>query len=188
MCMCAHGVCCVTRDKEWKRRVHKKASTSHARRAAHSSPLSGCCAPWTVVDPEGRLCPLRRHCCAAMAKNGPKSWSKAKMRQKRPDTHEKKKSHEQVVGKRFFKLTKPEQPLQPAPQPKPQQSAIHKKKRAAPLQRDEKRLRALNKLLREIEALQEQETNGEVLDEQQQAKVDRLDSVLGEMDELMGSG
>ena len=50
---------------------------------------------------------------------------------------------------------------------------------------DEKRLRALNKKLREIEALQLSEAAGETLDEQQQAKLDSLDAVLEEMESLM---
>ena len=115
-----------------------------------------------------------------MAKNGPKSWSKAKLRLKRPQTHEQKMSHEQKVG-RLPRQTcsRPEPPPQPA-------GGILKKKKTAPLQRDEKRLRALNKLLRDIEALQQREAAGEVLDEQQQDKLDRLDDVLGEMEALMG--
>ena len=52
----------------------------------------------------------------------------------------------------------------------------------------EKRLRALNKLLRDIEALQEKEAAGETLDEQQETKLGRLDEVLAEMEELMGGG
>ena len=53
---------------------------------------------------------------------------------------------------------------------------------------NEKRVRALNKKLRDIEAIQEREKAGEPLDEQQLAKLDRLDDVLTEMDELMGGG
>ena len=50
---------------------------------------------------------------------------------------------------------------------------------------NEKRVRALNKKLREIEALQLSEAAGETLDEQQQAKLDSLDAVLEEMETLM---
>ena len=60
--------------------------------------------------------------------------------------------------------------------------------RKVPLQGAEKRLRALNKLLRDMEALQEREAAGEELDEQQQAKLDRMEDVLSEMDELLGGG
>ena len=76
----------------------------------------------------------------------------------------------------------------PEPPPQPKQQGIKKKKPSAPLQDSEKRLRALNKLLREIEALQAKEAAGEELDEQQQTKLDRLDDVLSEMEELMGAG
>ena len=73
--------------------------------------------------------------------------------------------------------------MQPAPM-----LIAKKKKGAAPLQTNEKRLRSLNKLLRDIEALQAKEAAGEELDDQQIAKVDRLDDVLAEMEELMGGG
>ena len=53
---------------------------------------------------------------------------------------------------------------------------------------DEKRLRALNKMLRETESLQDRAVAGEQLDEEQQRKLDRLDSVLEEMEGLMGGG
>ena len=49
----------------------------------------------------------------------------------------------------------------------------------------EKRLRALNKLLREIEALQERAMAGETLLPEQNAKCSRLDTVLSEMEALM---
>ena len=62
-------------------------------------------------------------------------------------------------------------------------AAITKKK---PLSDAEKRLRTLNKVLAaDIESLQQREADGETLDEQQAAKVDRLDDVLNEMEELM---
>ena len=112
--------------------------------------------------------------------NGPKSWSKAKLRHKRPTTREGKRSQEQNVGRRpQHLLSRPEPPTE-------KQSAIHKPSRAKPLQPNEKRLRALNKLLRDIEALQQREAQGEALDEQQQNKVGRLDEVLSEMEALMG--
>ena len=117
--------------------------------------------------------------------NGPKSWSAAKRRMKRPETNEQKRSHEQNVGRLPRQTVS--RPAQPAA---PLQPAIAKKKKsaAAPLQRDEKRLRSLNKLLRDIEALQAKEAAGEVLDEQQVAKVERLDEVIGEMEALMSGG
>jgi len=49
---------------------------------------------------------------------------------------------------------------------------------------NEKRLRALNKKLREIEALGERQSLGEELDEQQQQKLESLSSVLEQMAEL----
>ena len=72
--------------------------------------------------------------------------------------------------------------------PKQQLMAISKKKKQPALQSGEKRLRALNKLLRQIEELQERESRGEALDEQQQEKVGRLDVVLEEMESLMAGG
>ena len=120
--------------------------------------------------------------CPSMAKNGPKSWSAAKMRQKRPQTASMKAAHEQKVGRLPRQIvSRPERPQQS------KQPGIKKKKPSAPLQDNEKRLRALNKLLREIEALQAKEAAGEELDEQQQTKLDRLDEVLSEMEELMGA-
>lgn len=117
--------------------------------------------------------------------NGPNSWSAAKKRQKRPQSDASKRAHEQKVGRlpRHI-VSKPE----PPPQAKQQAGAIRKKKKTAPLKESEKRLRALNKRLREIEALQAQEAAGEALDEQQQAKLDRMDDVLEEMESLMGGG
>ena len=113
--------------------------------------------------------------------NGPKSWSAAKRRMKRPETNAAIKNHEQNVGRL------PRQTVSRAVQPAPMLIA-KKKKGAAPLQTNEKRLRSLNKLLRDIEALQAKEAAGEELDDQQIAKVDRLDDVLAEMEELMGGG
>lgn len=49
----------------------------------------------------------------------------------------------------------------------------------------EKRTRALNKRLRDIEALQERATKGEQLDDQQQAKLDKLDATLAELESLL---
>jgi uncharacterized protein with WD repeat len=111
--------------------------------------------------------------------NGPRSWSKAKLRLKRPSTHEQKRSHDQQVG-RLARL-KPSRPAENIQKP-------ISKKRTKALEGSEKRLRALNKLLREIEALQQREARGEALDEQQQAKLDRLDDVMSEMETLMGAG
>ena len=50
----------------------------------------------------------------------------------------------------------------------------------------EKRARALNKKLREIEALRQREIDGEQLDEQQLAKLEQMGSVLEELEEIMG--
>ena len=97
--------------------------------------------------------------------NGPKSWSAAKRRQKRPQTEEAQLSQEQNVGKAFIKRRSEgnrvgdrsegtlKQPMKAHPKRK--------------LQDTEKRLRALNKLLRQIEELQAKEQAGEELDEQQ---------------------
>ena len=70
----------------------------------------------------------------------------------------------------------------------PPSATIKKKRMGVALNGNEKRLRALNKLLREIEALQQREADGAALDEQQQAKIDRIDDVLSEMETLMGGG
>ena len=51
--------------------------------------------------------------------------------------------------------------------------------------KDEKYVRGLNKKLRDIEALQQREADGEVLDAQQQAKVATLDDVLEKMEEAL---
>lgn len=100
------------------------------------------------------------------------------MKQKRPSTDEQKRSHEQNVGRI---------PRQTVSRPEPPPSSrVQKKKPKDELGRNEKRLRSLNKLLREIETLQQQESNGEALDEQQLAKLDRLDDVIAEMESLMG--
>jgi uncharacterized protein with WD repeat len=52
---------------------------------------------------------------------------------------------------------------------------------------NEKRVRALNKKLRDIEAIQEREKAGEPLDEQQLAKLDSLGSVLAALESLITS-
>ena len=71
--------------------------------------------------------------------NGPKSWSAAKMRQKRPQSAAAKANHAQKVGKRPQKLiTQPKQPLDRAILKRP-------KPKARPLQDNEKRLRTLDK-------------------------------------------
>ena len=114
--------------------------------------------------------------------NGPTSWSAAKRRLKRPETKEQKKSHEQNVGRLPRQTCS--KPAQPAALPR--SAGAIQKPRSVPLQRDEKRLRALNKLLRGIEELQAREANGETLDEQQLAKVARLDDTLTEMESLVG--
>ena len=57
-----------------------------------------------------------------------------------------------------------------------------------PLAPAEKRLRTLNKVLRDIEELQRREAAGEELDEAQLTKMERMDDVLEEMEELMAEG
>ena len=51
---------------------------------------------------------------------------------------------------------------------------------------EEKRLRALNKKLREIELLQERLQRGDTLDSQQHAKLSTVDVVLKQIEEVMG--
>ena len=101
------------------------------------------------------------------------------MRQRRPQTKESIKSHEQNVGR----LARQTVSRPAAPQPK---SAIRKKVPSKPLQDNEKRVRTLNKVLREIEELQRREAKGATLDEQQLSKLNRLDDVLSELEALMG--
>ena len=108
--------------------------------------------------------------------NGPRSWNNAKRRLKRPDTAEMKASMAQEVGKAFTKRRTTEAEV--APRPKVQM----KRK----LQSNEKRVRSLNKLLRQIEELQARVANGEELDEQQSEKLDRLDEVMEELEGLLG--
>lgn len=107
---------------------------------------------------------------------GPRSWNGAKARHKRPLTNEAKRAQEQNVGRKFVKLSRPEPPSV---------APVIQKSSRAPLAPDAKRVRALNKLLRQIEDLQERAAKGETLDEQQRAKVDRLDDVLREMEESL---
>ena len=94
---------------------------------------------------------------------GPKSWNGAKKRLKRPGSAEAKASMEQNVGFRADKKAAKAAAAAAkiAAQPR---STIAK---PAPRARggDEKRLRALNKKLREIEALQLSEAAGEALSE-----------------------
>ena len=115
-----------------------------------------------------------------MAKNGPKSWSSAKLRQRRPQSKESIRSHEQNVGRLARQTVS--RPAPPAPPPKGPIRKVHTK----PLQRDEKRVRTLNKVLREIEELQRREAAGASLDAQQLCKLGRLDDVLSELEALMG--
>ena len=82
----------------------------------------------------------------------------------------------QEVGKAFTKRRTTEAEV--APRPKVQM----KRK----LQSNEKRVRSLNKLLRQIEELQARVANGEELDEQQSEKLDRLDEVMEELEGLLG--
>ena len=128
---------------------------------------------------------------------GPKSWKGDKKRMKRPQSTEQKKSHEQNVGRLqrvVMKRPHPSElmpPSSPSAAPGHESTAIKKKKRAAaaaPLQGSEKRLRTLNKLLRDIEELQRKDDAGEPLDDAQRAKLERMDDVLEEMEELMTGG
>ncbi|KAI2489571.1 hypothetical protein MHU86_22362 [Fragilaria crotonensis] len=48
----------------------------------------------------------------------------------------------------------------------------------------ESRVRALHKILRQIQALEEKEKNGEKLDDAQKLKVARFDAVISELEEL----
>ncbi len=111
---------------------------------------------------------------------GPTKWNAAKKRLRRPETAAAKKTMQQDKGRLPRQtVSRPDgasQPLKPSI------------KKARPLQDSEKRLRALNKLLRQIEQLQEREMSGEELDAQQKEKVARLDETLEEMEALMGGG
>ena len=69
-------------------------------------------------------------------------------------------------------------------EPAAQQPLRNPSLRKAPLGKKEKRVRALNKRLREIEALMERECGGATLDEQQQAKLATLDDILEELEAL----
>ena len=116
---------------------------------------------------------------------GPSSWDGAKRRRKRPQTVESKLSLEQRVGRVRMVVSKPEAP--------PPVMGISKRKpagraAAVDLSKDDKRLRNLNKVLRQIEELQRRSATGEDLDEQQLEKVGRLDDVLEEMEGLMAGG
>ena len=53
------------------------------------------------------------------------------------------------------------------------------------LNENEKRVRALNKKLRDIEAIRQRETDGETLDDQQLSKLDSLGKVLAELESLI---
>lgn len=132
--------------------------------------------------------------------NGPKTWNGAKKRMKHPQTEEAKLSQEQRVGKTFIKRRSDSVRQKQDPM---------KTKARLKLGDQEKRLRALNKLLRQIEELQAKSQAGETLDEQQVssfsmlamamfyhceldcpqcAKIERLNDVLEEMDALLAQG
>ena len=107
--------------------------------------------------------------------------AKQQKRLNRPLSAERAASIAQKVGKL------PRQTVSRAWEPEPMRRERETKgSGAAALQSHEKRLRALNKRLRQIEALQELEASGGALDEQQLSKVERLDETLKEMEELMG--
>ena len=97
--------------------------------------------------------------------NGPKSWSAEKRRQKRPQTAEAKLSQEQNVGKAFIKRRSDGSRVGDRSEGLLKQPMKSQPKRQ--LVDSEKRLRALNKLLRQIEELQGKAQAGEELDEQQ---------------------
>ncbi|KAL1511962.1 hypothetical protein AB1Y20_005242 [Prymnesium parvum] len=115
--------------------------------------------------------------------NGPKSWSAAKKRQKRPQSEEAKLSQEQRVGKAFIRKRRDEAGGRDRVEGMRQQPM--KREATRKLEGKDKRLRALNKLLREIEALQAKAKEGLPLDEQQCAKLERLDDILEEMESLI---
>ena len=104
-------------------------------------------------------------------------------------TAERKATNEQNVGKlkpqtcrKAWELPFREQKGSSAPHAQPPMKAARTSK---PLDSDGKRLRALNKRLRQIEELQDHEASGTELDEQQRAKCDRLDETIGELSELV---
>ena len=104
---------------------------------------------------------------------GPSSWKGDKKRRKRPLTEEAKKSNDQDTGKILRKARKIDYgntPLRKVP----------KVKKTG----DVKKIKALNKKLREIEALGELQAKGEELDEQQLDKLETLSEVLERMAEL----
>jgi len=129
-------------------------------------------APGTAAPtPAGRH---RTFGCGSWRMPGPKSWGGDKRRRKRPQTPEAAASASQDVGKVVHA--------------KRQRNAAEPlKKRTQALSSGEKRLRALNKKLREIEARQERQSRGEALDAQQLCKLNSLDSVLSQMNEFMPS-
>ena len=120
---------------------------------------------------------------------GPKSWKGDKRRAKRPITQEQKLSAEQNVGRLQRVVMKRPEPAE-GRRIKPAIEKAQKKHRptGAPLAPAEKRLRTLNKVLRDIEELQRREAAGEELDEAQLTKMERMDDVLEEMEELMAEG
>jgi uncharacterized protein with WD repeat len=105
---------------------------------------------------------------------GPASWNGAKKRRKRPLTAEARASASQDTGK----------VLRDPHSRRNAQTPLRKVEKKIQKSGDEKRLRALNKKLREIEALTERQGRGEELDEQQQQKLESMGSVLEQMAEL----
>ncbi|EOD08008.1 hypothetical protein EMIHUDRAFT_218063 [Emiliania huxleyi CCMP1516] len=94
-----------------------------------------------------------------------------KKRKTTPITASAKAAHEQESGK--VKIAKKrchgQTPLRKGPRPTDA----------------ERRVRALNKKLRDIEALQQRASEGDALDAQQQAKLDSLGDVLAKLEEAM---
>lgn len=112
---------------------------------------------------------------------GPKSKDGAWKRARKPLTAEAKASSKQDVGR------KARQVLQRAmPELHTAMAKAAKPSAGSAMGEADKRLRALNKRLRQIEGLQELAAGGTELDAQQQQKVGRLGEVLAEMEELMG--
>ena len=91
---------------------------------------------------------------------GPNSWGGAKRRAKRPQTKEAKLSLEQKVGR--LPRYQPNKDVANALGVKMKPAGAIAKKKA--LSEGGKRLRTLNKVLADIEALQQREANGETLD------------------------
>ena len=113
---------------------------------------------------------------------GPSKKDGAWKRARKPLTEESRASFKQDVGK------KKRQVLQRA---MPELHSAMAKAKApsagSAMGEADKRLRALNKRLRQIEDLQKLAADGVELDAQQNAKLTKLDSILTQMEELMSA-